>query len=297
MGHQDRPSMSRDVVDVPPTVEKRTIPELDSNATELVWGPSMVLLVYQMGIAHAICEQNDCTTILERVRLTGVSGGCATAGYMLASLHGIGDMRYWYQYHGRRISEESSHNGSTRNICLTSWHLSYEYWRICNILGMTVDCWTARYRALATKPFSWSIQILNTFPNAQCFADALISSAFIPFILSPYLYFYNASKSCALIDGGFTFNFSKYNPANNIVHFSLAHGKTCNRPERDGYKRIHYSIVGDTRFFRDNFGILRDPLKSDHMFEQGYKFGCANMQEIRKLLNLPDADANNLPDN
>ena len=81
---------------------------LDKDHVELIWGASGALLVYQMGIVRALCEQHSRVKLLHRLKLVGVSGGSATAGYMFASIHGIGDIGYWYKYHVRRVCESSS---------------------------------------------------------------------------------------------------------------------------------------------------------------------------------------------
>ena len=187
--HRERPYMKRTTPDIRPECRQVEIPDLCDNPVELIWGASFALLIYQMGIAHAICTMNDHQTLLRKLRISGVSGGSATAGYMMATLHGIGDMKYWYSQHVRHIPEESAASYSVRNWATTIWNLGYEYYRICHILGMKEGDWTRRYRVIATHVADFTVKVLNVFPNAQSFADGIASSSFFTRIYQPVLMF------------------------------------------------------------------------------------------------------------
>jgi hypothetical protein len=281
--------MKRTIPDIRPEHRVIEVPDLCDKPVELIWGASFALMIYQMGMAHAICMMNDHQTLLRKVRISGVSGGSATAGYMMATLHGVGDMEYWYSQHVRRVSEESAHSYSVRNWATTIWNLGYEYYRICHILGMKESDWARRYRVIATHVAGFTIKVLSVFPNAQSFADGIASSSFLPGFISPYLCFKQYDTTCessnSLIDGGFGFNFIKYNPDNHIVHFSLRHYKSVYR-KYNGYDRIHYSILDGINLLNDNIGIVTSPEYADEMFARGYEYGVKNMDTITKLLML-----------
>jgi hypothetical protein len=153
--------------------------------------------------------------------------------------------------------------------------------------------WSTRCKILTTELYTGKIHILNKFPNAHSFADAIGSTAFIPFILSPLLYFVannvDTNHPEKYLDGGFKFNFINYIPPNNAVHFSLVHPNTQLRPNTaDGFTRAHYSIVDDINFVIDNMKIMSNPETSDAMFDKGYIFGCNNIDCIMDLLKLDD---------
>lgn len=288
--HKERNYMKRTIADIRPDYRDITIPNLCNDSVELIWGASFALLIYQMGIAHAICCMNDHKTLLRKLRISGVSGGSATAGYMIATLHGIGDMNYWYSQHVRRVSEESSTSYSIRNWTTTIWNLGYEYYRICHIMGMNEYDWKLRYSVIATHASNFTLQVLNTFPNAQSFADGIASSSFLPGIISQSVCFEQCDTrddeiSHSLIDGGFGFNFIQYNPTNHVVHFSLRHSKNVYR-KSNKYERIHYSILDGVDLLSDNIGILTNPKFADAMFKRGYEFGVSNMESIKKHLML-----------
>jgi hypothetical protein len=136
--HSERCYLDRTIPDVRPSYKQVDVPLLCDNPTELVWGASFALLIYQMGIAHAICSHNDNQTLLTKLRLSGVSGGSATAGYMMATLHGIGDMKYWYCHHVRNLPLETVATWSLRGWTTLIWNYGYEYYRICHLFGMNV---------------------------------------------------------------------------------------------------------------------------------------------------------------
>ena len=287
--HSERAYLDRTIPDVRPSYKQILIPPLCDNPTELVWGASFALVIYQMGIAHAICRENDNQTLLKKLRISGISGGSATAGYMMSTLYGIGDMKYWYFHHVRSISLESSTTWSMRNWATTIWNHGYEYYRICHILGMTEADWKCRYRIITANASGFALKILDTFPNAASFGDGIVSSSFIPFVISPYLGFIQQDASSGeknvLIDGGFGFDFTTYDPPNDVVHFSLQHSQTVDRTTSK-YGRVHYSILDNIDTLRDNWGIFKNPEYADQMFDKGYEFGIRNMDEIKKMLNL-----------
>lgn len=288
--HKERIYLKRTIPDVRPEYRSISIPELSEQPTELIWGASFALLVYQMGIAHAICNENDHQLLLRKLIISGVSGGSATAGYMIATLHGIGDMDYWYRHHVMHIVAQSSTTYSIRNWATTIWNGGYEYYRICHVLGMNEIDWKRRYRIIATHIRDFTLRVLNTFPNAQSFADGIASSSFLPGIISSNICFQqcdtqNEDLSNSLIDGGFGFNFTQYNPDNHIVHFSLRHSKHVYR-KSDIYERVHYSILEGIDLVNDNLGIISSCDYADAMFICGYNFGIRNMDTIRKALML-----------
>ncbi len=288
--HKERAYLNRTIYDVRPEYRKISIPDLCEQPVELIWGASFSLLIYQMGIAHAICQENNHQLLLRKLIISGVSGGSATAGYMTATLHGIGDMNYWYKHHVRRIAEESSTTYSIRNWTTTIWNLGYEYYRICHILGMNECDWKRRYRVIATNIPDFTLRVLDTFPNAQSFADGIASSSFLPGIISSNICFQqydtkNEDLSNLLIDGGFGFNFIQYNPTNHIIHFSLRHYKHIYR-KYDTYDRVHYSILDGIDLINDNLEIVSSAEYADAMFTRGYHYGIRNMDTIRKTLML-----------
>lgn len=288
--HTERIYMDRTITYEKPTYNYREIPKLIEHPIELIWGPSLYLIVYQMGIAHAICSKIDHRILLSKLLLSGVSGGSATATAMTATLHGVGDMQYWYYYHLRKMSIDSSYYN-----CLwrshTAWNCVYEVAKICEILGMKPIDWETRYKAFTTDLTTWKLKILNKFPNAYSLADAVVASSFVPFILSPFLYLLTrdteSNQLVRYMDGGFTFSFKNYNPANSAVNFSLFHKTNKHTPTSiDGFTRTHYSISSGINFITDNYKIITDVKLADELFNKGYEFGCKNLPEIKLLLQL-----------
>jgi hypothetical protein len=52
----------------------------------LCLGPSGLLLAYQMGVFAVLIEGEEIRTLLKSVKLTGISGGVAVAGYIYADI-------------------------------------------------------------------------------------------------------------------------------------------------------------------------------------------------------------------
>lgn len=280
---------SRKDDDLPIPTEEVDVPELDEDHTELIWGGSAALLIYQMGIAHAICAQHDRAFLLRRLRVAGLSGGSATAGYMIASLHGIGDMRYWYKQHARKAVMTSAYAGSIRGWSDIIWSLGYEYYRVCHALGLREAHWSTRYRVLTSSLFG-KIRVLSRFPNAQSFGDAICSSSIIPFISSPYMGFsskdVSTDSATTHIDGGFSFSLRRYHPDYKCVHFSLYHNKEHTRTSKSNQPQMHFPITGDRRFLWDNLRCIFSADYADQMFEEGVKWGNENMTDIQRVLGL-----------
>ena len=288
--HSERIYMDRSITYKQVTYNHREIPKLIEHPTELIWGSSLYMCVYQMGVAHAICSKIKHQKLLSNILISGVSGGSVTALSMTATLHGVGDMQQWYEYYLRKMSIESSYYN-----CLwrsqTAWHCVYESMSVCYIFGMKPIDWETRCKVFTTELTSWKLKILNTFPNAHSLADAVTASSFIPLIMSPFLYFLTRdSKTNELVrflDGGFTFNFKNYNPSNDVVNFSFFHNKIKHLPSSsDGFTRTHYSISNGGNYIMDNFKIISDVKLADELFKKGYEFGCINLPEIKSLLKL-----------
>jgi len=222
-------------------------------APTLHWGPCAYMLVYQMGIAASLLDMGESAMgVLRACRITGVSAGAATAGYMFASLRGIGTMDYWYYNHVRQVSHPVR---PFRELSHLIWMLSMSYHDICTSHGLsfsdgayglyTADVWGKKvYR--------------DRFQSSHHFAEDLCAGGFIPFITAPGVAY--AHRDGYQLDGAWD----------------------SDRPEADVYVP---SVPNDLRhhkfkLVKKMLAIARDSNVADEMYEMGKLWGRNNGEGI-----------------
>ena len=141
------------------------------------WGACGPMLVYQMGIAASLLDLGgDAAGYLRRCRLTGASGGAATAGYMFAALRGVGTMDYWYHQHVRGIAHPSR---PLYHLSHVIWSLAMAYHEICTARSLSFD--DGGYGLYTSGP-GRTARYRDRFPSSYHFAEDLAAGAFVPFI-------------------------------------------------------------------------------------------------------------------
>ena len=267
---------------------------------ELIWGGSGIMLVYQMGLAHYINKHfgyYNNEESLNYYKFSGMSGGAATAGFMMASVYGIGDMAYWYNSHVRKLVIQSSSGflnffGKWTNLI---WLLAYDAYRICQVCGLNNEVWNSRFRIFVTKIEKNSIKTkrIKIFNNPQTFADAICSTTFIPFLFSEHMVYKSSDDDSNIIDGsaGFILNDLENITKNNLtntIYFTFDH-----------YSSDEIEIIRDnmtvinicpekcnplTFIWRYQFLPIHSLNKSDDLFKMGYEWGEKNHEILSKYL-------------
>ena len=193
---------SRTTIDSYPIIDKLLPIDTTHKKYRLHFTGTGLLLPYQLGFIKRFLENHDSENIRKYCHISGVSGGAASAGFMYATIYGVGNIEYWYKYNVRQISEILENQSvpilSLHNLSDLIWDLSYDTYRICNYAGFTSEYWNNAYSIYITNNHKQERAIIN---NSTSFADAMTSSSFIPLLFSGHLYSY--CNNNYTIDGGF----------------------------------------------------------------------------------------------
>jgi len=188
LGHTENCHNPGNLPDEMPEINlRKTVPPLDHDHVELIWSSSFLLYVYQLGIACAICEGIDNELLMRKVKFGSVSGGGASATAMLATLMGVGDIRYWYRQLSTDVSKSIAETGTMLGSTNVLWKNMLKHWNVCHVGGMRIDAWNDRINIIYTDLSSWVPKsvVKTKFKDEFELAGAMCASAFIPCTTSP----------------------------------------------------------------------------------------------------------------
>eukprot|EP01083_Nonionella_stella_P092030 257452_1 len=273
----------------------------------IVFGISGNLLVYQMGVIKAIFEHHNMDNFRTKCTFEGISGGSATAGYCIATVHGCGDMDFWYM-HGSSVPTKAAINRSLGMLFTTSkviYKLGCSYYdRITKWNDGVKPDWLGNHQwimwvtcANASTPEFLSNVYYSDYrakDTADKVASVIQASSYIPFVLSKW--FYKKIGQMKAIDGGIAQHL--------IGDDTIFRAKNCNGEECkvlyincDLYSNGQTKRVlsnGNVVYYLntckwDTFGIKdymiwADMSATDELYEKGYTLAKQNMNRIDAIL-------------
>ena len=252
---------------------------------ELLFGGCGSLFVYQMGVCHSWLKHTDrikYKTVLQKLKVGGVSGGSIVAAYFIAAVHTDHDMEYWYFTHirpalvraiknqkfitfkdsifhsGKELYNRFENNPNGNNVLKEYFHVGVTVWNDQDLLPRS--------------------RILMNIGTDTRFAEALSGSCYIPFYTGKSFFSLLDKNFC--LDGGLSVPIPRLNKTSKCMFvsiFGLEKFLTDNTTSfLDLNKYGNYSIF--------DFHISNDILKYDFMYRQGLQDGKKSAEIFKKYI-------------
>lgn len=250
---------------------------------ELLFSGAMGCVNYQMGYAQALLEILG-REHLKQYNLGGVSAGSAAAGYLYCSIHSDYDLKYFYQTSTRKFYEppNKKYFGLFTNGSLM-YSLCKEYWNFCRDLGIPHHNNNYHMYVTIFENFGLEKLLVDTFTDADDFAQALHASCYLPAITGFGLY--TSFRGKKAFDGGLTMPIPyKYEDSEkifinvlpkNFYNWPVVKEWPKNLVMLDIHKEYELKFPMDYYPWKETW--------SDEMFLKGYLTGVKNKEEIEKV--------------